>query len=111
MKNVFGKLKKKNSGQAVKATMAQQDWTMRSFHFLEANLTIRTDTRQLGKVSQPMEVEEEEDYDDDVSSVCSVCSSSQPPSASQPSSSQASPSQVRSTRPKAPQPRGSTRPS
>ena len=96
MRTVFGKLKKK-SGQAAKATTAQQDWPMRSFKFLEAHLTIRTDTRQLGKVPQQME---EEADDDDASS---VRSSGQLPSASQASSSQAGPSHVkdsRSTRPK-----------
>ena len=73
---------------------------MRSFRFLEAHLTIRTDTRQLGKVPQQMEVEEEAD-DDNALSVGSARSSSQPPRASQPNTSQASPSQVRSSRPKA----------
>ena len=32
--------------------------TLRCFKFLEANLTIQTDTRQLGKVTLPTEVEE-----------------------------------------------------
>ena len=73
---------------------------MKSFHFLEVHLTIRTDTSQLSKAPQPMEVEEEAD-DDDVLSVGSLCSSSQPLSASQPSLFQVVPSQVRSSRHKA----------
>ena len=103
MRTVFGKLKKK-SGQAAKANTARQDWTMKSFKFLESHLTIRTDTRQLGKVPQVLEEEEEEEESDD-DDASSVRSSSQPPSSSQASSSQASPSHVkdsRNTRPKAP---------
>ena len=99
MRTVFGKLKKKKSGQAAKVTTACQDWTMMLFKFLEAHLTIRTDTRQLGKVPQAME-EEAADNDD----ASSVRSSSQPLSASQASSSQAGPSHVKdswSTRPNA----------
>ena len=66
-------------------------------------MTIRTDTRQLSKVSLLMEVEEEEEGDDDDAvSLGSAHSSSQQPSASQPSTSQAGPSQVCDKRPKAP---------
>ena len=103
MRTVFGKLKKKKSAQAAKANTAHQDWTMRSFKFLEAHLIIRTDTRQLGKVPQVMEEEEEEEADDDYAS--SVRSSSQPLSSAEASSSQAGTSHVkdsRNSRPKAP---------
>ena len=89
MRTVFGKLKKKKSGQMVKLTTARQEWTVRSFKFLEAHLTIRTDTRQFGKFALPMDVEEEEG--DDAVSLGSARSSSQPPSASQPSMSEARP--------------------
>ena len=63
---------------------------MRSFTFLEAHLTIRTDTRWFGKVPQVME--EGEADDDDTSS---VQSSSQPSTSAQASSSQAGPSHVK----------------
>ena len=80
IRTIFGKLKKKKSGQAVKPTTARQERTLRSFKFLEAHLTIRTDTRQLGKVLLPPDVEEEAD-DDDAVSLGSAHSSSQLPSA------------------------------
>ena len=44
MRTVFGKLKKKKPGQVVKPTTARQEWTLRSFKFPEAYLTIQTDT-------------------------------------------------------------------
>ena len=75
---------------------------MRSFKFLKAHLTIRTNTCQLGKVQLLMEVEEKEGDNDDAVSLGSACSSSQLPSASHPSMSQ--PAQVKSMTggPKAP---------
>ena len=44
MRTVFGKLKKKKSGQAVKPITTHQVWTLRCFKFLEAHVTIWTDT-------------------------------------------------------------------
>ena len=63
MRIVFGKLKKKKSGQAVKPTTAREMWTLRCFKFIEAHLTIWTNTHQLSKVMLPMLVEEEEGGD------------------------------------------------
>ena len=68
---LFGCLKKKKTGQALKPTTARQVWTLTSFKFLEAHLTIRMDTRQLGKVvvptvpALPVEVEEEEEEEEE----------------------------------------------
>ena len=75
---------------------------MKSFKFLEAQLTIQTDTRQLGKVVVPAEVEEEEEGgdDDDATSLASAHSSSQSPSGMQSSMSQAGPSEACDRRPK-----------
>ena len=106
MRTLFGWLKKKKSGNALKPTTAQQVWTLNSFKFVEAHLTIHTDTRQLGKVVVPTlqaEVEEEErGDDDDAASLASnsACSSSQEPSGMQSSTSQAGPSHVCDRRPK-----------
>ena len=113
MRTVFGKLKKEKSGQAVKPTTAQQQWTLRCFKFLEAHMTIRTDTRQLGKVVLPAEVEEEGGDNDDAASLGSTRSSRQLPSASQPSTSQDDLSQPMTGGPgqRAALARGSTRPS
>ena len=55
MRTLFGRLKKKKSGQALKPTTARQVWTLTDF--LEAHLTICMDTRQLGKVVVPAEME------------------------------------------------------
>ena len=65
MRTLFGRLKKKKSGQAVKPMTARQVWTLRCFKFLEAHLTIQTDTRQLGKVVVPVEVKEEEEEEEE----------------------------------------------
>ena len=73
---------------------------MKSFKFLESHFTIRSDTRQLGKVPQVLQEEEEAENDD----ASSVRSSSQLPSSAQANLSQADPSHIkdsRSTRPKA----------
>ena len=83
---LFGRLKKKRSGQALKPMTARQVWTLTNFKFLEAHLTICTDTRHLGTVVVPAEVEEEENAgdDDDAPSLASARSSSQVPSGMQP---------------------------
>ena len=99
MRTVFGTLKKKKSGQAVKPMTAHQVWTLRCFKFLEAHLIIWTHTRQFGTMVVPTEMEEGGD-DDDAASLASACSSSQAPSGTQPSTSQASPSQARDRRPR-----------
>ena len=79
MRTLFGRLKKNKSGQAVKPTTAQQVWTLKCFKFLEAHLTIRTDTRQLGNVVVPVEDEKEGGDNDDATSLASALSSSQAP--------------------------------
>ena len=104
MRMLFGRLKKK-SGQAVKPTTARQVWTLTNFQFLEAHLTIRMDTHQLGKVvvpALPADKEEEggDDDDADAASLTSARSSTLPPS-TQPSTSQAGPSKPCDRRPRA----------
>ena len=54
MRTLFGRLKKKKSGPALKPMTARQVGTLNSFKFLEAHLMIRTDTRQLGMVVVPL---------------------------------------------------------
>ena len=76
MRTLFGRLKKKKSGQALKPTSARQVWTLTDFKFLEAHLTIRMDTRQLGKVVVPMEMEEEEEGGDDDDAASLACAHS-----------------------------------
>ena len=104
MRTLFGRLKKKKSGQAVKPTTACQGWTLKCFKFLEAHLTILTDTHQVGKVVVPVEVEEEEEEvgdDDNTASLASARISSQVHIGTQPSTSQAGPSQACDRKPKA----------
>ena len=50
MRTLFGRLKKKTSGQAAKQLTARQRWTKENFGFLAAHLVIRADHSQLGKV-------------------------------------------------------------
>ena len=68
MRTVFGKLKKKKSGQAATTLTARQVWTITSFKFLEKHLVIRSDSRKLGQVPdlpQPPTYEDLEDDEDD----------------------------------------------
>ena len=96
MRTLFGHLKKKTKlGQAAKAHTARQTWTLRNFLFLEAHLSIRMDTSQLGKVTVPElqpDLEEEEEGGDNHNAASHT--SSQAPSTQLPSKTQASPSQA-----------------
>ena len=74
MRTLFGHLKKKKSGQAVKAHTVRQKWTMSNFQFLSGHLCIRIAHSQLGRVPLPslqveLEGEDEGGDDDDVASV------------------------------------------
>ena len=53
MRTLCGRLKKKKSGQAVKAPTARQKWTTQNFQFLTGHLCFRTSHSQLGRVTVP----------------------------------------------------------
>jgi len=61
MRTIYGKLKKKKSGQSAKALTARQQWTRDKFAFLEHHLLVRSQTRVLGGA----EGEEEESNEPD----------------------------------------------
>lgn len=55
-RTIFGRLvKKTKSGQALQALQVltpRQKWLIKSFQFLNQHMVIRTESRQLGKVSK-----------------------------------------------------------
>ena len=54
MRTLFGRLKKKTSGQGAKQLTARQHWTKENFSFLSSHLVIWAEHSQLGKVPTPV---------------------------------------------------------
>ena len=75
MRTLFGRLKKKTSGQGAKQLTARQRWTKENFSFLSSHLVIRVEHSQLGNVPTPaLSVDQEgedEGGDEDAISVAS----------------------------------------
>ena len=101
-RTMYGRLKKKTSGQAAKKLTALQAWNRDNFSFLASHLVIHAEHIQLGKVKTPavpvvLEEEEEEEEeggeDDDATSIAS---------SQQHVSSQAAPTYPRDRRPHRP---------
>jgi len=83
MRTIYGKLKKKKSGQSAKALTARQQWTHDKFAFLEHHLLVRAQTRVLGGAEAEGE-EEESDQPDDGSDQPLAAPSASAPAATEP---------------------------
>lgn len=72
MRTIYGKLKRKKSGQGAKVLTMRQKWTLNNFAFLEGHRSVRTETHRLGEatgsaeVAPPVEEEETNNSNSDV---------------------------------------------
>ena len=102
-RTMYGRLKKKTSGQAAKKLTARQQWNQDNFSFLQSHLVIHAEHSQLSKVMTPalpvdLEGEDEGGEDNDATSVAS---------SQLPISSQAAPTHPHDRRPPGPAASGS----
>ena len=80
MRTLFGRLKKKTSGEAAKQLTARQRWTKDNFSFLSSHIIIWAQHSQLGNVltpALPVDLEGEDEGGDDADAI-SVASSQLP---------------------------------
>ena len=91
-RTIYGRLKKKKSGEGAKAKTARQEWLLRAFSFLGSHVVIRSERRQLGSIPVPdvPDVDEEEEQEEEAAEE-EASEPTQPtePAASQPAASKA----------------------